>query len=50
MMWNTESQIKLFFMLPLNERCGFPSVHSIENYDLLMMITPRGVPPFRVIP
>lgn len=37
---DSEIQFKLFFMLSLNERCGFgfPSVCLMENSDLLMTI------------
>lgn len=46
---NSETQVKLFFTLPLNKGCGFPSVRLMENSDLLMMITSGKVPPLQVL-
>lgn len=50
MVWNSESQVKLVFVLPVNKTCAFPSVHLMETRDLLMMITPGEVPPLPVLP
>lgn len=50
MAWNSESQVKLVFVLPVNKSCAFPSVHLMETRDLLMMITPGEVPPVPVLP